>query len=75
MASNNIKVSNADLTRIFDFAKVNYLDLAPKGLSPQEFVARCYLDACHAYLKNNNVLFDLTFDADSKDNDVVREDD
>jgi hypothetical protein len=75
VASNSIKVSAGDLSSIFNRAKVNFQDNAVKGLDSQEFVARCYLQACSDYLNSKGIGISLTFDADLRDNDVVREDD
>ena len=54
----NKKISNKDLQNIFYLAHANYVNSSQKDMNHQEFVARCYLEACAKTLDATDIEFE-----------------
>lgn len=51
------KISDKDLQQIFEIAHLFYVNSTQQGLSHQQFVAKCYLEACAKVLGVSNLQF------------------
>lgn len=47
----NMKITNDQLAQIKSRAIRNFVDLAPKNLTPDQFIAKCWVDACATVLR------------------------
>lgn len=52
------KVSDKDLQKIFEMAHIYYVNSTQQGLSHQQFVAKCYLEACAKILDVTELEFE-----------------